>query len=100
MPRPRSKEYDAPEFRKMWDTMPLRDIAEQLGVTAPAIHRAAMMRGFPPMVQTREEQFRAAFLAAAAKPDPDYLGICATWGPTYRLAPSRAMTIALEELGR
>lgn len=48
MPRPRSPEYDAPEFRDMWfSRMTLAEIAKSMGVSITAIWKAAERRGWP-----------------------------------------------------
>lgn len=54
MPRPRRPEYDVPAFREMWDAdTPLAEMAEEYGVSEPAIWKAAMRRGFPPKQHMR-----------------------------------------------
>lgn len=48
MARPRRREYDTPEFHRLWHSdTPTRVIAKRYGVSCPSIHRAAKKRGFP-----------------------------------------------------
>lgn len=48
MPAQRNNAYDEPQFKRLWySRMTAREIAKRIGVTPPAVLRAAQRRGLP-----------------------------------------------------